>query len=161
MIRVAKFEDIPRVIELLEMAHKRTIYASIGNVSARRARDIVEEMGARMESRGLQRTFFWVAVKSGVVQGFLIGHLQPIYQIGDKLEGTDLYTLLNERCADPADFVKLVVRYKAWLQQQPDVIQASVGITDIIMPNWQELVPVYEGLGFKQTGVVMTARFWQ
>lgn len=161
MIRVAKFEDIPRVIALLEMAHKRTIYATVATVSERRARELVEAMGARMESRGDQRTFFMVAVKSGVVQGFLIGFQQPIYQIGTKLEGTDLYTLLNEKAADPADFMKLIVRYKAWLQQQPDVIQATVGITDIIMPNWRDLVPIYEGLGFKQSGVVMTARFWQ
>lgn len=161
MIRVAKLQDIPRVLELLEMAHKRTIYSAIGTISEHRARELVEDMGARMEAKGDRRTFFFVSQKAGVVQGFLIGYLQPIYQIGSKLEGTDLYTLLNEKHADPGDFVKLIVRFKTWLQTQSDVIQATCGITDIINPNWRALIPIYEQLGFEQTGAVMTARFWK
>lgn len=161
MIRVAKFQDIPRVIELLELAHKRTIYSAIGTVSSHRARTIVEDMGARMISEGEQRSFFWVAQKSGVVQGFLIGFLQPIYQIGNKLEGMDLYTMLNEKHADPADFIKLVTQFKKWAEGRPDVVQVTCGITDVIRKDWRDLVPVYEKLGFEQTGAVMTARFWK
>jgi hypothetical protein len=159
MNRTAKLEDIPRVLELLQAAHRRTIYASVGNVSPIRARELVEEMGARMVSPGLAKTFFQVAQASGKVEGFLIGYLEPIYSIGDKAQATDLFTLLNEGKADPKDFIRMLTAFNRWAEMQQDVIQLQTGVNDIMGTDWPRLVPVYEKLGYEKTGVILTKRF--
>lgn len=157
MIRPAKFEDIKRVVELLQLLHSRSIYASLGTVSAPAARALVEEMGARMEAKGEARTLFMVATNKGVVQGFLIAVLQPVYHIADRIEGTDVFTVMNEGGADPSDFVKLIVEFKRWCLVR-GCLQVRAGISDIMGGEWRRLVPVYEQLGFKQSGAMLTWR---
>lgn len=159
MIRLAKFEDIPRCLEILEAAHKRTIYAQLGSVNREKARGIITTMAVRMTSAGSERTFFMVAQKAGVVQGFLCALLNPIYQIGSRDQATDLYTIVDESKADPADFLKLISAYKSWAMKQPSVLEVEAAVTDIMGKQaWQRLLPVYEQLGFEQSGVIFKWR---
>lgn len=139
-------------------AHKSSRYATLGSIDAVKARELVASMIARMTARASDKTFFWVAVKSGKVQGFLAAVIQPVYLVGDKLQTTDVYTLIDSAHADAADFLKLVSRFKEWSFSRPDVIEVQAGLTDIMGPEWSRLVPVYQRLGFEQSGVIMSLR---
>lgn len=159
MIRLAKFEDIPRCLEILEAAHKRSRYAALGTVDRTKARGLITAMVARMISKGAERTFFMVSVKSGVVQGFLCALINPIYHIGSRDQATDLYTIVDEGKADPQDFAKLLTAYKDWAKKQPTVLEIEGAITDIMGARALErLVPIYERLGFVRSGVIMKWR---
>lgn len=157
MIRPAHFEDIPRCLTLLERGHKNSRYATLGNIDVARARTLLASMVARMLALADEKTFFFVTVKSGKVEGFLVAVQQPIYMIGDKLQATDIYTIVDSARADPLDFMRLVTQLKQWTFRQENVIEVQAGLTDI-MGDWRRLVPIYERLGFEQSGIIMTYR---
>lgn len=157
MIRQAKFEDIPRCIQILVAAQRHSIYADVATVDAARANQMLCTMAMRRESKDAERTFFMVSMQSGVVEGFLVAFMQPIYQISMQVQSTDLYTLLTAR-APAQDFLKLLMEYKKWTAAQAVAVEAFVAVTDAMGPDWRRLVPVYEKLGFEQAGVVLRWR---
>lgn len=156
MIRVGNVEDVGRCVELLERAHDTSIYSASGHVDRLRARDLLFSIAMRIVAKNLDQSFFNVAVKSGVVEGFLAGIIQPVYLIGDKNETTDLFTLLSKR-ADPADFFKLITTFKQWTVKA-SALEARCAVTDIMGPRWRELLPMYERLGFEPCGAIMRWR---
>src|SRR5690606_34787679 len=101
-VRDAKFIDIPRLAQLMEQAHKRSIYAKTATF------DLVE--AKRLAAQAIQRhghtnnggSLVLVSEQNGIVEGFMIGMLDNVYPCLAELMATDLLFIFSDH-ANPHD----------------------------------------------------------
>lgn len=152
MIRRAKFSDIPAIFALMVEAYQRSKYRDRGTLDEKEAKAFLMRAMQRDGSRQEGGTIFRVAEKDGAVTGFILGLLQRVYQVGTQLEAQQVY-FYQTPGADPIATIELAVDFGKWAQAIPRVISVQQSATDIIT-EFPEAARLYEGLGYKQTGVI-------
>ena len=135
MIRRANFADIPRLVEILQDAHARSPYVGLANIDEREAKALLVNAINRHGRQNIASTFIEVAEAGGVVEGFIIGLLQRLYHIGDRLQATDLFWLATP-LVEPADPSKLMRNMIAWAESCPAVVDIQVGVTAALNGDW-------------------------
>lgn len=152
MIRDAKFTDIPGIVALLSDSYQRTHYAKSGLVEI----DIPETK--RLLVNAIQRhggknggaTFVQVAERDGIITGIILGTLQRVYSIGNRLMATDLFWLASPS-VDPLDPARLMKGMIEWARQSPHVVEVHCGTTAIIQDP-ADAGAILERLGMKNFG---------
>jgi hypothetical protein len=130
-IRIAKFGDIPAIFDMINEGHARSRYAGLCNVDEKRAKGIA--MNAIQRHGLLTEGGCFVAVADGEsgVEGFIIGILQPLYQVLDVLEATDLFWYARPN-AHGATAARLLRVMHKWALSSPHVQVIRQGNSDAI-----------------------------
>lgn len=132
-IRTARFGDIPAMMSIMRDAHARSRYAHL---------EMNEVLAKSMLMSAIQRHsadirsgnklagshFVAVADNDGIVDGFILACLQPIYLVGKDLEATDLFFICSERAHGEAAARLLKAMHK-WV---PEGCIIRQGVTDLV-----------------------------
>jgi hypothetical protein len=159
MIRVARFADVPRLVELLHEMRTNSIYVDRADIDQKAAKSLLVSSIQRHGGGHAGSTLVLVAeTEAGDVEGFVIGLLDRVYGIGDKLTATDIITYASPR-ADAHDAMRLVNALVAWAKANPKCIEVRLGANDVMGGDWQRTARLYERAGMKQVGSIYEARF--
>ena len=154
-VRDAKFQDVPAMVDLLQMQFRKSHYFRDGTVN------VDEAETKRLLVTGIQRhggrfggnTFIQVAETDGMVTGLILGTLARVYSIGDKLMATDLFWTANGN-VDPRDPIKLMQNMVRWAWESPHVIEVRVGATAVIEEKAERVAVALERIGMQAYGLI-------
>lgn len=130
-IRPARAADIMRLLEIVEEGHRKSIYALKGNVDRDYTRQLFLRAVHMHGHSHANATFFLVSEKDGRIEGYFLGLLDRIYQVGDKLQAIDIHFYLNDY-ADRRDAFQMVKQFVAWGEGNANVIEIMMSKTDIL-----------------------------
>lgn len=153
MIRDARFGDIPRIVGMLEALHKRSRYADVCGFEGKLARSMVFQSIQRHGGTAAGATCAFVAEKAGEVQGFLLGVLQPVYLLGDKLEAQDAFFHCTP-AAEAGDASRLIEAFTAWAECNPAVVAAKLSATDVVESGTARIEKLFRRKGYAHAGVI-------
>ncbi len=148
-IRAAKFGDIPAIYEIMCETHARSRYVDVCQVDERRAKALIMQAIQRHGGTSEGATFVAVADNDGLVEGFIIGVLQPLYLVLDVLEATDLFWIARP-VAHGATAPRLLKAMHKWVPDGAVIRQANNdAFTDIELSG-----RIFEQRGMRLTGHV-------
>ena len=153
MIRDAKFSDVPRIAEILENAHRDSIYADRAAFDAKEAKALTVQALQRHGHKTAGGSLVLVAEKDGVVEGFIIGCLERVYHVLDKFLATDMWFFCTKK-ADARDPLRLLKAFVAWAESHPKVITIRMGITNAMGDDWRRAGKLYQRAGFVEAGAM-------
>lgn len=155
MIRNAKFEDIPAIIELLHDAFSRSHYAKekVGAIDVKEAKRLLLQSIQRHGYSHGGACWVQVAESHGIITGLILGTLVRVCVIGDKLMATDLFWIASN-IVEPGDPYALMKGMINWAKSCPEVVEVKCGSTAIIRDNPEEAAAVLKRLGLKRYGVI-------
>ena len=148
MIRAAKFSDIPAMAKLVKETHRRSKYAGRCGVCDKAIEQLLTGSIASQNQSGPGASFVEVAEEDGKVVGLMIGVLNRIYNIGDKLCASDLFLINHGRSANG---FKLLDNYIAWARSNPKVIEIGLSWSDSVV-NTKGVTDVYRRMGAHLVG---------
>lgn len=156
MIRPALFTDIPRVEELLREMYAASKYAGRVAISDKAMRDLLMHCVQFQRKPGPAGTNFDVIEAFGRVCGFMIGQLDRVYHIGNKLMAQDMFLYVSP--GGPASAApRLIESYIAWASGNPKVLEILCSWNDT-MPGAERLAPLLIRKGFTKTGEIFERR---
>lgn len=129
-IRAAKFGDVPAIHAALKEAHERSSLSMHG-MDDKAAKALIMNAIQRHGGTTAGSSFVAVADNGEGIEGFIIGILQPLYQVLDVLEATDLFWIAREG-ADASTAVRLVSAMHIWATKAPKLALIRQGNSDII-----------------------------
>jgi L-amino acid N-acyltransferase YncA len=156
MIRPAKYGDVPRIVDLLKEMHAASKYAGHVGVDHKSAHDLITQCVRRHAGQHEGATLVFVVERDGQVEGFMVGMLDRIYHIGDRLTANDLY-LHTTKAAPPGSARGLFRRYMKWAADNPKVYEIASSWSDAI-PGAQKVGRMYQALGFEKCGEMFIKR---
>ena len=89
-IRVAKFGDIPAIVDLTVTILSVSRYAKFCKADPKRIRSVAMQAIQRHGGSTEGSSFVAVADNGSKIEGLIIGVLQPLYLVFDVLEATDI-----------------------------------------------------------------------
>ena len=148
MIRAARFADIPALTALMQEGHARSKYFGRAGVDPKEARGLLMTC-----VQGEGGTMVMVSDDAdGKPAGFMVGILERVYHVADRLATSDLYLYVSDRAPRFA-WLELLLAYDEWARANPKVIQVNVSATDIV-GDYRRVERLYRRLGFRQSGVI-------
>lgn len=154
MIRPAKFVDIPRMVDLLCTAHAESKYAARMGVSRKAAHTLLQQAVQRHGGQHEGGTLVMVAEKGGEVEGLMVGTLNRVYFIGDKLEAQDVFLFVTPQ-ADKRDASRLLDAYLEWADGNPKVDFEDVKLSHTdALPGAERVAKLYAKKGFRRCGAI-------
>ena len=150
MIRRATFQDLDRVKVLIREMHAASKYRGHVDVSEKVMGEVLCSMLAAQRSPVQGGSFFHVAEHRGRVEGFMVGVLDRVYQIGNRLAAHDLFLHVSSE-GRGADAAQLVAAYIAWAQANPRVLEIKLSWGDTL-PGAERVARLYARKGFRRCG---------
>lgn len=124
--------DIPRICEILEEMHGKTVYAKYGHkIDKDRMKAILMQAIQSHMFEPFGDFFAEVSENKGVVEGFIIGISDPVHLIGEKHQVSDLFWVATDK-VNPKEPYKLMKNLIKWGEAKPNVIEMRCGATPII-----------------------------
>lgn len=153
-IRDANFSDIPQMLELILYGYGRSHYAKDCRVK------VDEKYTKGLLVKGIQRhghktgggCFAQVAENECGVTGLVVGTLNRVYGIGDKLMASDLFWVSRTGVADPTDAPRLMRNMVEWARSNPEVIEIICAVTSVVEDDPRRPGLILERLGMKHYG---------
>lgn len=152
MIRSAKFADIPQLVDLLCEMHLASKYAGKVGVSRKAAQALLQQCITRHGGQHEGGALVTVIEVAGEVQAFIVGMLDRVYHIGDRLAANDVY-LYARPVAGVTAARRLLKAYVAWAEANPKVFEIRLSWTDT-MEGADRIGDVYEKMGFRRCGAI-------
>jgi hypothetical protein len=156
-VRDAKFVDIPRIVEILEDAHRRSIYADTATFDPLEAKRLLATALQRHGHMNLGGSLVLVSERVDGVNGVLLGVLDNVYPCIKELVATDLL-FIQEHEADPRDAITMVKQLIDWAEGNPKVIEIHLGVTGTV-GDWERVGKLYEHLGLERCGAMFRRGF--
>ena len=157
--RVAKFADIPGLLDLMAVAHFASNLAGRCQIDEQHAEKVLRQVIGAQSMKGAEgTTFAYIAVtKTGqpqieVVQGAILGVLQRIYFITDRLEATDVFWYVRPQ-ANALIAKTLLNAFHSWAARVDGVIDIVQSELDMIAGT-KPIGPLLERKGFRRAGTV-------
>lgn len=150
-VRPSKFADIIRLAELMHELHQRSVYADF-TLDERVFKNICIE-AARCHGKG---GCLFVAEHKGVVEGFIIGAVNRLYNVGKEFEARDIFFYVSER-GDRRDAERLIDAFLGWASTAPNVVIINMGATDAVGDS-ARTAKLYRRKGLTQNGVLYMKR---
>lgn len=150
MIRTADLSDLPRLYELLCDAHENSKYAGHVEVHDKTARGLLMHC---VQRQGLNNgsTNVKVVERDSVVEGFMIGILDRVYHIGDRLQANDMF-LVCTKSAGITAASRLLDDYIEWASNNPKVYEIKLSWTDALGVDSNQIELLYAKKGFVSCG---------
>lgn len=152
MIRAATFSDIPRVVDLLVEMQAESKYAGRVDVSRKTAHALMQQCVRRHGGQHDGGSLVMVAEHGDQVEGFIVGLLDRVYHIGDRLAANDVFLHVTERAAK-TDVRRLLDAYVKWASDNPKVEEIRLSWTDT-MAGAEKIGDLYEKMGFRRCGAI-------
>ena len=154
MIRPATLSDLPRLFELILKMHAGSKYAEREiDVDPVVAKSILRD--GVMRNGGLHdgSTLLNVIERDGLIEGFMLGLLQRVYSIGNRLEAVDFWLYCTPHCPK-VGLNKLVDAYIAWADDNPKVAEIALSWTDAMKVDGTKLGRFYYRKSFRCSGEI-------
>lgn len=154
MLRPATMSDLPRLFELVTQMHLASKYADrdIG-VDEPTARSILLDGVRRNGGQYIGGTLFNVFDVDGVPEAFMLGILQRVYSIGNRMEAQDFW-LFSTPKAPATAILKLADAYIKWAENNPKVAEICLSWTDALKGSGESLGRMYKRKGFERCGEI-------
>lgn len=156
MTRPAAFADVPRLVELFHEMHAASKYAGRSALSEKAVNNMLMGMIAQQNQRGPQGTYFHVALQDGVIVGFMVGLLDRIKHVLNKLVAGDAYLYVRPG-SSPTHVLKLIDGYIDWARGNPKVLEIKLSWDDTL-PRAKEVARIYKRKGFDLVGEIYEMR---
>ncbi|WP_375188398.1 hypothetical protein [Sphingobium yanoikuyae] len=153
VIRPATASDLAAAFELVMDMYARSKYASDAEVDAPTARSLLMQALQRHGGQNNGSTHFVVAEGEGRLDGFMIGALQRIYLIGNRLEAQDMF-LYTRKDANPRAALGMLNSYIEWAESCQKVGTIKLSYTDALAVDGERLAALYERKGFQRHGAM-------
>lgn len=156
MIRPATLSDLPRLFELVQEMQASTYYAKMADpvdIDPATVRSILMDGVRRQGLAKSGGTLLSVVDVAGKLEGFMLGVLQRVYSIGNRLEAQDFW-LFCTKSAPARGAGKLIDAYIEWASAIPKVAEIRLSWTDAAGDKGQRLGNLYERKGFAQCGAI-------
>ena len=161
-IRAATFGDIDAVCDLLEWSHGESVYADMFPFDKKATkRFLMWSMNhTGVKGKNSLPTLFWVAETFGIVSGVMLATMAPIYQIGIKLQASEIFWVGRKGVCEPKDMSALFTRFTTWAEEDERVWEIKSSSSDAVMKDglWREMAPFYERRGFETCGELYVRR---
>ena len=156
MIRAARHQDIPAILAMLHEMHAASKYAGRVEISDKAAEGLLTSAVAMSGQRGPQGTHVVIAEKDGEAVGFMVGSLDRVYHIGNKLTANDVFLFVR-----PGNGIRpvlaLIDSYVAWASSIRAVVEIMLSWSDT-MTGAAAIAPLYARKGFIKTGEMFEMR---
>lgn len=154
MIRGATLSDLPRLYELVLRMHAASEYpAREISVSESIAKAMLRDAVMRNGRTNDGGTLFNVVERGGQVEGFMLGVLQRVYLIGNRLEAQDCWLYCTPRAPARAS-ARLIDAYIAWALGNPKVADIVLSWTDTAGVDATKIGKLYNSRGFIRRGEI-------
>lgn len=154
MIRPATLSDLPRLFELILKMHAGSKYAEREiDVDPTTAKSILRDGVMRHGGLHNGATLFNVIERDGLIEGFMLGILQRVYSIGNRLEAQDFWLFCTPHCPK-IGMTKLLDAYVAWADDNPKVAEIVLSWTDAMSVDGDKIGRVYYRKGFRRSGEI-------
>lgn len=150
MIRAATLADLPRLHALVQEMHARSIYADIPLHQAT-VRSVLLDGVKRHGGLHASSTLFNVIEFRGQIEGMMLGILQPLYLICERLESQDFWLYCSKR-APAIGAAQLLDAYTEWASNNPKVHEVKLSWTDALHVDGDRLAKLYQRKGFARIG---------
>ena len=150
MIRFARMTDIPRLIDIIHGAAKKTTYARNCTFDEPHAQHLLTTAILQHGKREDGGTFCVVHEAKGKVQGFLILGLGRVYLVAHQLRALDLFWFVTDRAQAGAG-LRMLSAGVEWCRKVPGLIEVSIVATDVA-GDPQRVGRLLERQGFSEAG---------
>lgn len=151
MIRTANFADIHGILGLLEYAYGLSVYAGEKvQIDQKEAKRLLLQSISRHGGTNGGATFVQVAEGNGQINGLIVGVLNRVYAIGNRLSATDLFWIAGPT-VEPHEPMKLMRNMIDWAWKSPHVVEVKCGVTAVIQDP-DGAGKILERIGMKQFG---------
>jgi hypothetical protein len=154
MIRPAKFCDIMAMVGLWKAAHMRSEKYKRATFDEKEAQKRLKNC---ILAHGIPRdggSWCMVFEKDGWLQGFIIGFLDRVEDVGVELFATD-WKFLVDPAADARAALLLRDSFMAWAQANPRVIEIVVGVHDALGGDYRRTAKLWEQKGLSEIGLIL------
>ena len=150
-MRAARTTDVFAMTELLCEQQARSRYAGLVDVDAPYTRRLLAQAIQRNDGTTDGGTLVRVIEgDDGAVVAFIIGVLNRVYHIGDKLCAQDMF-LVATKAAPALASRRLLAAYVQWADANPLVHEINLSHTDAL-PEGDRMAEVYRKMGFERCG---------
>ena len=156
-VRAAKFIDVPRIVEIMREAHRRSRDAERTTFDEVDVKQLLLRSIQRHGHTNYMGSLVLITERDGDVKGFVIGILDLVYPGLKELKVTDLLFMVGEG-ADPRDAREMVLKLIEWGRNNPKVVKVLLGITDDLV-EWTRVGDLYKGVGLEQCGGLFRIEF--
>lgn len=150
MIRNARHQDIPAIMAMLHEMHAESKYRGRVGISDKAAENLLMSAIAMSGQRGPQGTHVIIAEKDGEPVGFMVGSLDRVYHIGDRLTANDIFLYVR-----PGNGIRpvlgLIDSYTEWASSIRAVVEIVLSWSDT-MTGAAAIAPLYARKGFVKSG---------
>lgn len=154
MIRLARLDDLARLYALVLEMHQATDYPARGiGVSETAAKALMRDAVLRNGRTNDGGTLLNVIEVSGELVGFMLGILQRVYLIGDRLEAQDAYLFCSKKAPARAP-ERLIDAYLAWAGSNEKVAEITLSFTNAGGVKVGKLARIYMRKGFAPVGQI-------
>lgn len=154
MIRPATLSDLPRLLELvLEMHASSEFPARMIGVDEITTRSILMDGVMRNGRTNNGGTLLNVVERDGAVEGFMLGILQRVYHICNRLEAQDFWLYCSKKAPARAS-ERLIDAYIEWAQANPKVADIMLSWTNVVGVKGEKLGRLYKRKGFERVGEI-------
>lgn len=152
-MRHATLNDCARIFELVLEMHSESKFPPDVGVDHITARSLI--MTAIQRNGGLHQggTIVLVEEKDGAVEAFVIGILDRVYHIGNRLASNDLFLYASKRARRGAS-IRLFRGYVQWALSNPKVAKIMGSWTDALGPEVEKIEALYRKEGFHRIGAI-------
>lgn len=151
MIRKAAFSDTQRILDLLLEMQRLSKYAPDVDVDQITARSLVATAIQRNEGKHQGGTIVLVEEKDGQIEAFIIGILDRVYHIGNRLQANDLFLFATPKASRTAA-TRLIDGYIEWALANPKVAKIMLSWTDALGVDSDKIERLYAKKGFHRVG---------
>jgi hypothetical protein len=154
MIRPARLDDLVKLHALVLEMHQATDYPARGiGVSETAAKALFRDAVMRNGRTNDGGVLLNVIEVAGELRGFMLGLLQRVYMIGDRLEAQDAFLYCSPYAPARAP-ERLIDAYIAWAESNPKVAEIALSFTNAGGVKVKKLARLYERKGFARVGEI-------
>lgn len=151
MIRPATFGDLPRLFTLVCEQHEASKYYPDVGVDEPTLRSYLMQGVQRHGGTNNGSTCLFVEEHKGQVEGFILGILDRLYHIGDRLWSNDLFLVCTDNAPKMASS-RLIDVYSDWAYNNPKVAKIMLSWTDAIGVDGKQIEKLFKRKGFLPVG---------
>lgn len=151
MVRLATFSDLNALHALvMEMGNSNKHFPDV-QPDEDAAKALMMQAIQRNDGKHNGGCLVNVYEHEGALVGFMVGTLQRVHMIGNRLEAMDLFLFCNKAAparAAPA----LIDAYIAWADKNPKVAKIFLSWTNMLGTDGEKIEKLYQRKGFHRTG---------
>lgn len=154
MIRAATTADLTRLYDLVVEMHGRSVFAKRGiDLSPNLVRSVLMDGLRKHGGEHAGSTLLNVIDRGQGVEAFMLGLLQPIYNVCLGLEAQD-YFLYASAKAPGLSAALLIDGYLAWTLPNERVRDIMLSWTDVVGVDGRKISRLYQRKGFQRCGEI-------